>query len=250
MTALDVLFDLGKGLLPVALGVNWVLGRDYWRSRERLAERERKLDDKIARALSAEETTPAGDAPQLFPPRLYELTRRMLAHAVHGELDALAILIRLQSAEMRDLVLDQCVAVADAITNGRSSNWPPNDGDLALLAAIALSGLEDSGEAIAHTAPTGLGDAAVLDYLSRVVVGGERVEQVFGEEDSAVAQSGRVPSVRRASSAGAYMRALMVPRVGPALPACAWAISIAVRRTASSSTARSTMETARASRPP
>lgn len=46
---------------------------------------------------------------------------------------------------------------------------------------------------------------------------------------------------RRAARAGAYIRALMVPRVSPALLTCAWAISMAVERRASSSTARSTI---------
>lgn len=42
---------------------------------------------------------------------------------------------------------------------------------------------------------------------------------------------------RRVARAGAYMRALMVARVSPALFTCALAISIAVARTASSATA-------------
>jgi hypothetical protein len=46
--------DVGKALIPVALAVNWVLWRSYWRADERLAERERKLDDLIARALEVQ----------------------------------------------------------------------------------------------------------------------------------------------------------------------------------------------------
>lgn len=61
--------------------------------------------------------------------------------------------------------------------------------------------------------------------------------------------SGLVVS-RRVARAGAYMRALMVPRVSPALFTCAWAISIAVERTASSPTAWSTMPAPAASVPP
>lgn len=53
-----------------------------------------------------------------------------------------------------------------------------------------------------------------------------------------------------ASRTGPYMRALMVPTVGPALVVAAAARSTAVVRTASSATAWSTMPAAWASRPP
>jgi hypothetical protein len=39
----------------------------------------------------------------LFPPRIYELTQTMLSHAVRGELDDLAAVIRAEHPEMRVL---------------------------------------------------------------------------------------------------------------------------------------------------
>lgn len=60
---------------------------------------------------------------------------------------------------------------------------------------------------------------------------------------------GRVVS-RSVARTGAYMRALMVPRVAPALLACDWASAMAAVRTSSSATARSTMPAATASGPP
>lgn len=39
----------------------------------------------------------------LFPPRIYELTQTMLSHAVRGELDDLAAVIRADHPEMRVL---------------------------------------------------------------------------------------------------------------------------------------------------
>jgi hypothetical protein len=187
MTAFGVLYDVGKALLPVALGVTWAVGRGYEHARNRLAERERQLDDTIERALSCRKPPPtrAVDVPQLFLPRVYKLCRQALRHAVHGELNAMASLLAEQPAQLRDLILDQCVAVADVITGGRSSCWPPTDDDLRLLAAITTSGIEDSGEGIASTAAPGLDDSTVFDYLSRVVVGGERAADVLGEEGHA-----------------------------------------------------------------
>lgn len=67
---------------------------------------------------------------------------------------------------------------------------------------------------------------------------------------SVLGQSARLSVRGRVARTEAYMRALMVPRVSPALLSCASAIAMAVERTASSATAWSTMPTAAASDPP
>jgi hypothetical protein len=55
--------------------------------------------------------------PHLFPPRIYELTYRMLEHAVHAEQAALVIIQLSESADTCDLIVDQCIALA-AIREG------------------------------------------------------------------------------------------------------------------------------------
>jgi len=187
MTVLDMLCDAGKALIPVAVGVNWVLWRGNWRSNERLTERERKLDDKIARALVVGEISreaKVDSPPSLFPRQVYELMCCMLAHAAHGELDDLSTLIYLQSTEIRHLVLDQCMSIADCIVSGRTSVWPPNEEELRLIAAVAMSSIEKSRNETACTTPLdGVSGELVYSYLFRVVICGEDVEDVFANRN-------------------------------------------------------------------
>ena len=64
--------------------------------------------------------------PSLFPPRIYELTYRMLEHAVHAELADLVIINLTESADTCGLIVDQCIALADCILDRRSAPpWPP-----------------------------------------------------------------------------------------------------------------------------
>jgi hypothetical protein len=59
--------------------------------------------------------------PQPFPPRVYELTYRVLEHAVHAELPDLAIAQINESADTCQLIVDQCIALADCILDRRTS---------------------------------------------------------------------------------------------------------------------------------
>ena len=162
-------------------GWHWAKATEYRREKARLDSRERDLAADLARVERESRS------PRLFPRRVYELTFSALDYAVLGELDQLAALLRAQPQKTRQLVLDQCAAVADCIVNGRSSAWPPSDDDLRMIGAITSSSMEtpEYGKALAERLGT-ITDHAVYDYLSRVIVRGERLDEVFPAEDAAV----------------------------------------------------------------
>ena len=125
--------------------------------------------------------------PHLFPPRIYELTYRMLEHAVHAELADLAIIQLTESADTCHLVVDQCIALADCILDRRTAEpWPPSEKVIRAFAKSTVTGLENSAEKIAHTGPPAATSDAVYTYLARVVVNGEPAAQVFPPGESVI----------------------------------------------------------------
>src|ERR1700722_18060641 len=125
--------------------------------------------------------------PTLFPPRIYELTHRMLEHAVHAELGNLVAINLTESADTCGLIVDQCIALADCILDRRTAApWPPTEKVIRVFAATTVSGLKDSGEKIAHTGPPAATRDAVYIYLARVVVEGEPATQVFPPGESVI----------------------------------------------------------------
>ena len=98
-----------------AAGWNWAKAAEYRRKTAALESRERELAADLARVERESRS------PRLFPPRIYELTRTMLDYAAHGQLDGLASRLRTENQKTCQLVLDQCVVVADCIVNGRSA---------------------------------------------------------------------------------------------------------------------------------
>jgi hypothetical protein len=125
--------------------------------------------------------------PTLFPPRIYELTYRMLEHAVHAEQANLVIIQLTESADTCALVVDQCIALADCILDRRTTEpWPPSKKVIRVFATTTLSGLENSGEKIAHTGPPAATSDAVYTYLARVVVDGEPATRVFPPGESVI----------------------------------------------------------------
>src|SRR5271156_3295296 len=81
--------------------------------------------------------------PHLFPPRIYELTHRMLEHAVHAEQADLAIIQLSESADTCQLIVDQCIARAACILARRSEPpWPPSEKVIRAFANLTVSGLE------------------------------------------------------------------------------------------------------------
>jgi hypothetical protein len=164
-----------------AAGWHWAKAAEYRRKTASLEGRERDLAADLARVERESRS------PRLFPPRVYDLTRTMLDHAARGQLDCLAAVIRAENQKTCQLALDQCVAVADCIVNGRSAAWPPSEEDLRMIAAITSSGTEtpEYTEPRAEP-PAAIADPVVYDYLSRAVVRGERIDDVFPAGDAAV----------------------------------------------------------------
>ncbi len=179
-----------KGMKPMvvacfiamaAAGWHCAKATEYTRKKESLDARERELAADLARVEREKRS------PRLFPGRVYELTFSMLEYAVLDELDRLRALIQAQNQKTCQLVLDQCLTVADCILGGRSSRWPPTDDDLRMIAAITSNSMENPeyGQAAANPSAT-IVDPAIHDYLSRAVVRGERLDDVFPAGDAAV----------------------------------------------------------------
>ena len=120
-------------------------------------------------------------APRAIPARIYELTYQVIEHAVHAELADLEVFSLTGSSATCQMIVDQCVALADSILNHESeAMWPPGDEVVQQAVAVAVSGLEASGEQIARTGPPAeAGEEAVYAYLARVVVAGEPAASVF-----------------------------------------------------------------------
>lgn len=162
-----------------AAGWHWEKATEYRRKKASLDGREREV------AADLDRVKRESRSPRLFPPRVYELTRSMLHHAVVGELDHLAAVILVQDQKTCQLVLDQCVAVADCILGGRSAAWPPGEADLRMIAAITSSSMETPEYGKASAKPA-IADPAVYDYLSRAVVRGDHLDDVFPAGDGAI----------------------------------------------------------------
>ena len=123
--------------------------------------------------------------PTLFPPRIYELTHRMLEHAVHAELGNLVVIHLTESPATCHLIVDHCIALADCILDRRTAaHWPPAEQVIRGFANLTLSGLENSGEKIAHTGPPAATSDPVYTYLARLVVGGEPATHVLPPGES------------------------------------------------------------------
>jgi hypothetical protein len=125
--------------------------------------------------------------PRLFPPRIYELTYQVLEHAVHAELGNLVGINLTESPDTCQLIVDQCIALAECILDRRSAlPWPPTEKVIRVFAKFTISGLENSGEKIAHTGPPTATSDAVYTYIARVVVDGEPATQVFPPGESVI----------------------------------------------------------------
>jgi hypothetical protein len=165
-----------------AAGWNCAKASEYRRKKARLDTRERELAADLARAERESR------APRLIPARIYELTRSMLGYAARGERDSLAASIRAQNQITRQLVLDQCVAVADCILGGRSTTWPPSEDDLRMIAAITNSSMENPEYGNPRgKPPAAIADSVIYNFLSRAVVRGERLDDVFPADAAVLA---------------------------------------------------------------
>ena len=123
----------------------------------------------------------------MFSSRIYELTHRMLEHAVHAELADLVIINLTESADTCHLIVDQCIALADCILDRRTTApWPSTEKVIRVFATTTVTGLENSGEKIAHTGPPAATSDAVYTYLARVVRQRRARHQVFPPGESVI----------------------------------------------------------------
>ena len=180
MRGTDLLL-VASSIAMAAAGWNWAKAAEYRRKTASLESREHELAADLARVERESRS------PRLFPPRIYELTRTMLDYAAHGQLDGLAVRLSAENQKTCQLVLDQCVVVADCIVNGRSAAWPPSEADLRMIAAITSSCMENPEYSEPRAEPpVAIADPVVYDFLSRVVVRGQRIDDVFPSGDGAV----------------------------------------------------------------
>jgi hypothetical protein len=92
--------------------------------------------------------------PHLLSPRIYELTFQMFEHAVQAEMGNLIGIQLSESADTCQLIVDQCIALADCILDRRTeAPWPPSEKVIRVFANLTVRGLENSGEKIAPTQP-------------------------------------------------------------------------------------------------
>jgi hypothetical protein len=120
-----------------------------WNWSQAIAERKQAAEyrakkavlDTREQALSEEQARLESEArsPRAIPARVYELTCQMLEHAVQAELADVG-LFGITEPDTCQMVVDQCVAVADSILNGRSPfAWPPADEDIRQAAAVTVN---------------------------------------------------------------------------------------------------------------
>ena len=125
--------------------------------------------------------------PHLFPSRIYELTFQMLEHAVQAEMGNLIGIQLSESPDTCQLIVDQCIALADCILDRRTAApWPPTKDVIRVFAKTTVTGLQNSGEKFAHTGPPAATSDAVYTYLARVVVDGEAATHVFPPGESVI----------------------------------------------------------------
>ena len=79
----------------------------------------------------------------LFPPRIYELTFRMLEHAVHAELADPMIINLDEGPDTCGLIADQCIALADCIRDRRTAApWQPCEKVIRAFVKSTVTGLQ------------------------------------------------------------------------------------------------------------
>lgn len=103
-----------------------------------------------------------------FDPRIEQPARTMLNHAMRRELTELSEVIRVEGNEVLAGVIQLCVAAAGYMAIEICERWP-GDADLqqiAVHASKAATGLE-------------LNENEIYTYLSRVVLGMERIDDIF-----------------------------------------------------------------------
>jgi hypothetical protein len=104
-------------------------------------------------------------------PKIEQPTRKMLGHAIRRDLDKLAALVQAEGAETAAGSIPLCLFASAYIAIDVSDRWP-TDADLREIAKAAA-------ESVTRLDIT---EREIYEYLSRVALGTERLDDVFSVE--------------------------------------------------------------------
>jgi hypothetical protein len=104
-------------------------------------------------------------------PKIEQPTRKMLGHAMRGELDDLAAVVRAEGNDVLVRGIPLCMFVSAYIAIDVSDRWP-TDADLREIAKHAA----ESATRLDIT------EQEIYEYLSRVALGSEKLDDVFSVE--------------------------------------------------------------------
>jgi hypothetical protein len=108
-------------------------------------------------------------------PKIEQPTRKMLGHAIRHELDDLAALVRAEGSEALIGSIPLCLLSSAYIAIDVSDRWP-TDADLREIA-------KNAAESVTRLDIT---QQEIYEYLSRVALGPEKLDDVFSIEGLAV----------------------------------------------------------------
>ena len=104
-------------------------------------------------------------------PKIEQPTRKMLGHAIRRELDELAALVRAQGSEVLLGSVPLCLFVSAYIAVDVSDRWP-TDADLREIAKRAAQ----------SATQLDITEQEIYEYLSRVALGQDKIDDVFAAE--------------------------------------------------------------------
>jgi hypothetical protein len=105
-------------------------------------------------------------------PKIEQPTRKMLGHAIRHELDDLAALVRAEGNEVLLGSIPLCLFASAYIAIDASGRWP-TDADLHEIAKLASS---------QSATELDITEQEIYEYLSRVALGPEKLDDVFSDE--------------------------------------------------------------------
>ena len=104
-------------------------------------------------------------------PKVEQSTRKMLGHAIRHELDDLASVVRAMGSEALVSSLPLCQFASAYIAVDVSDRWP-TDADLREIAKHASESATE----------LDITEQEIYEYLSRVALGAEKLDDVFSDE--------------------------------------------------------------------
>jgi hypothetical protein len=104
-------------------------------------------------------------------PKIEHPTRKMLGHAIRHELDELATLVQAEGNEVLIGSIPLCLFISGYISIDVAGGWP-NDADLREIAKLASE----------SATQLDISEREIYEYLSRVALGQEKLDDVFSVE--------------------------------------------------------------------